>query len=217
MFFLHGVDADRTQVAIYELAGLEPARPRTPLRIAYRLPGMRAVREFPAAEVWGDGEVVLDGPHEWEIHLRAGLATQRADFVIAHEMAEWIFARIGKRWPHFLQKERACDAVAAALIAPHPAFSDALDDCGEDLCALAKSFAVSETFAALRVAEVRDVARAVIGGPRPRVRGPANWPLPATQLARDSALLAERPNLDGVRYTRLTDDPRRVVLAPDAA
>ena len=102
-------------------------------------------------------------------------------------------------------------ALAAALLAPRPAFLRARRDLGEDLRAVAERFTMTQTGVALRRGEVLGTPLAVIAPARVRVRGPEAWVWPPESTLR---AWARRP-LAGLKKTRLTDDPRRVVLEAD--
>jgi hypothetical protein len=142
----------------------------------------------------------------WRIRLRSNLPAHRKRFVAAHELAEWwLQAREGYQGDDI---EHAANYVGAAIIAPRRAFAAALRHHGRDFPALAASFVASQTTMALREAEILRVPRVIVAPSSVRVRGPEElvWPTAATlrSWARDGG--------PGLARTRLTDDPRRVVL-----
>jgi len=139
------------------------------------------------------------------IYLRAGSDPVRERFLIAHELAEWALERDGYREPDI---EDAADAIGAALVAPRRAFAAALRDLGERYDALAATFLATESLVALRVGETQHEPRALVTPQRVRARGPESWAWPDEHEIRRAA----RTGRPGLRRTKLTDDPRRVVL-----
>jgi hypothetical protein len=143
-----------------------------------------------------------------EIALRRGLAPRRRAWWIAHEVAERHLLERGYRKE---DAERAANAVAAALMMPSTAFRVAAAEHDFELVALSDDFAVDETAAALRLAEVGAVdAAAIVGPTRVYARTFGSFVIPAEpelrRLARSELLLP------GLRKVRLTDQPRRVAL-----
>lgn len=123
-------------------------------------------------------------------------------FNIAHELAEWRY------WDETDDhKESACDALAAAIVAPRPAFLRMLRLVGEDFAALAHAFKVSETSMALRLGETTDQPLVAITRNYHFVRG-REWGWPAEPELRRIASRGRQ----GIRRVRLTDDRMRVVL-----
>lgn len=121
------------------------------VEFASACPGVSSILLVAPDEVWGLGEATADGV----ILIRNDLEPTVRDFVIFHECAEIWVKRRGFRHDHFLAKERDCDAIAAALLAPAAAFVDAVEDLGPDnFAALAFEFSSTQTAMALRVGEV---------------------------------------------------------------
>ncbi len=184
--------------------GRDDDAPPIALELAADLLGDGApVYVVPATEVWGDGEVEEIAPGRWRIFVRENLSPEQFLFTVYHEIAEWHVHRLRLRFDHFLEKERVCDAIAAALVAPQRAFRAALRDHGEDFAELAEDFLATETCMALRLGEVEHVPVCVLseGGVR-RVRGPAwTWPQDPTT--------ASGP---GLRRARLRDRGERLAL-----
>jgi len=147
---------------------------------------------------------VLGAPR---IYYRSSLAPQRADFVVAHELAHWA---LGTRLTEDENDiESACDALAAALIAPRRAFLDAVRAYGTRLPRLARAFQTTESLTALRLGETTGEPLALVAPRSVRVRG-AMYSWPGESQLR--ALAAARRSGPGLRNTRLRDDPRRTVL-----
>lgn len=164
--------------------------------------------EYTPIRLPGDGALIriYDA---WRIYIRRRLTPERRAFVIAHELAEWwLKVRVGYQGEDV---EAAANYVAAAVLAPRHAFRLAVEDLGSDFPRLAEAFRVTETHAALREAELARLPRAVVSPALVRVRGPEEWVWPAESVVRRWA----RGAAPGLRKTRLTDDPRRVVLDAD--
>ncbi len=153
--------------------------------------------------------------HRPTICVRARLGKEALRWAILHELAEWHLQRVGYRGEDV---ELVAEALTAALVVPRDAYRKALRVHGDPTVdgarwkQLAFDFSTSQTCVALRHGEVTDEPLAVVAPTTVRVRGREwTWPdeLGLRQLAR-----AERP---GLRRAKLTDDPRRVVLAADDA
>jgi len=142
----------------------------------------------------------------WRIVVSRSLPRAYALFFVGHELAHWLMDLCGVKNDD--NEEAAADYLAAALLAPRETFRAALRELGEDLPALANVFHVTETCAALRLGEVTGQPLAVVTPHRVHVRGPEEWVWPDEMTLR--AWTRKTP--PGVRSTRLTDDPRRVVL-----
>lgn len=97
------------------------------------------------------------------IALRHGLSPLARAWRIAHELAE-----IDLRTCNYRDEdiEAAAESLAAAVLMPRAAFRAAVAEIGEDIAALAGAFAVPETAAALRLAEVGAIEAAAVVTPR---------------------------------------------------
>lgn len=149
----------------------------------------------PSALIWGEGALLGD-----QIVVRSGLDARRAEFVIAHEIAEWHLLGIGYREADV---EDVANRIGAALLAPQ-----ALVQCAPRAphwATLAQALDTTESFAALRWGEVFSVPLVLVTPHTIRVRGP-EWIWPHETSLRRLAF----------RYgERLGDDHSRVVwLAP---
>ncbi len=170
-----------------------------PVRIARGL-GLEVV-EVEAEEVHGDGEVQGDA-----LLVRRGLTREAFGWAAAHEIMEWHAHDVGHRFAHYLDKERFCDAGAAALLAPWRAFRRDVHYVGPVFDTLAASYGLSVTAAALRLGETTGTPVAVVAPLSVRVRGvPREWGT-ADELRR--AALGPPPV--GLRRTRICSE--RVVL-----
>ena len=193
--------------AAYEQAGLDPDRPHVP-RLARALLGPGAIQRGPRP-LHAPAALVRVGD-AWRIIVARSLPPLYALFAVGHELGHYLLARHGYDGD---DEERAADYLAGALLAPRRTFATAHRALGDDLPALAGAFSMTETGAALRLGEVTRAPLAVVSPQRVRVRGPDTWVWPDERTLR---AWVHRP-MPGLRKTRLTDDPRRVVLGVDDA
>lgn len=191
--------------AAYREAGLDPERPHL-VRLARALLGDDAIVRGPRP-VHGPAALVRVG-ESWHIVLSRSLPRLYALFAVGHELGHWLLRREGYDGH---DEERAADYIGGALLAPRSAFLAARRALGDELPALAEAFSMTETGAALRLGEVLRLPLAVVAPARVRVRGPDEWVWPDEGTLRR---WARRP-VPGLRKTKLTDDPRRVVLGVD--
>lgn len=197
--------------AAYDEVELDPERPHVP-RLARALLGPDAIQRGPRP-LHAPAALIRIGS-AWRIVLSRSLPPRYALFAVAHELGHWLLARYGHVGDDALDgmgEERAADYLGAALLAPRRTFLTARRALGNDLPELADAFALTETGAALRLGEVLRLPLAVVAPQQVRVRGPAEWVWPDERTLRQ---WARRP-APGLRKTRLTDDPRRVVLGVD--
>ena len=196
-------DPDAHQRLIYERAGLDPDEPAMMMDLAVGL-GLR-VQLAAHGGLKGDAELAHDG-QGWVIRRRPRLPLERAKFAVAHEIAEWFLSDIIDGGI-----ELACNALAAALIAPRRPFQSLIRLHGEaDYEQLALPFTMTETSAALRVAELREQRLIVVTPHRVYARGDWNtdeWTMRGWV----------QQDLPGLRKARLRDDPRRMVLTVEDA
>lgn len=199
-------EIEGTAEALYRMAGLDSGDGAKPLELARRLLGPSSVRVVHAAALIGDGAfAVVNG--EPRIYVRAKLPRNRRRWLLSHELAEWWLWRERYREPDV---ELLADALAAALIAPRQLFLRAVRRDGQQLPLLALRFNVTESCAALRVGETTGTPTALLAPSRPiRFRGDERaWPNEA-ELWRAARAATELP---GIARSKLTDEPRRVVL-----
>ena len=195
----HGVtkmheELEGAALAIYREAGADPWEPVSILALARALLGPE--------NVWTGGTRELCALYD---NLTGRLLVQRRGdvvlraFRVAHELAEWWFARERFEAPDL---EHWCNALAVRLLAPAPAFRVVASEYGCDLVLLATTFNISETMAALRIGEVMGRAVLVTLPGRHLGSGPEwQWP-------------AEPPR--EVRRIKITDAPRRLALVADS-
>ena len=188
--------------AAYREAGLDPETPHI-TRLARALLGPTAIMRGPRP-IHGPAALIRV-KDDWRIVISRSLPAIYATFAVGHELGHWLLARSGYRGD---DEEASADYLAGALLAPRRAFISAWRAMGDDFAALAETFSMTETGAALRLGEVLRVPLAVISPALVRVRGPDEWVWPAESVVRGWS----RKGAPGLRKVRLTDDPRRVVL-----
>jgi hypothetical protein len=143
-------------------------------------------------------------PKQRQIWLREGLSAVQAEFVLAHELAEFALHELGYQEP---DKDQQCDAIAARLVCPRTAFQRAIRAVGDDLPQLANGFLTTQSVAALRLGETTGRPVVLITERHVHARGDAfEWGT-VTQIRR-----AARVGVPGLERRDLTDAPRRVVL-----
>lgn len=84
------------------------------------------------------------------------------NFAVAHECAEWALRELVLWRGEHAQRERAANAIAAAILAPPDAVSRAYRHYGERFESLASVFGMSQTAIVLRLAEVEAENRAIV-------------------------------------------------------
>lgn len=194
--------ASEIGAALYQRAKLDPREPprRGTIEIAVRLIGRavillqpRAMAEATVARVKGELRIVI----------RRGTSPQRANFLVGQMLGRLALKEeIGVE---SLEQERA---VAAWLVAPPEPFCRRLHAVGVDLQALAAPFAITQTCAALRAAEVEQIDAAVTTPDTVHRRGKLFSWLPDEGLRE----LAAKPGLRNVRRRAVSDEPGRVAL-----
>jgi hypothetical protein len=146
--------------------------------IAGRVLGPRGVAFGPRGTV-----AFLDG-----VRIIVPIDHPDLNFAVAHELAEWALAYLARFGGGHVERERAANYVGAAIVAPASAVRRAHAHWGERLRTIAKAFALSQTCAALRLAEVRRDERAIItrsGHVLLRSQGAFPWgDVPVIRVAR---------------------------------
>jgi hypothetical protein len=125
----------------------------------------------------------IDG---WQIVVNPGARDVR--FHVAHELGEWALRSLAQFSGSDVERERAANYIAAAILAPEAAVRRAHAAVGERLQVLASQFGLSQTSVVLRLAEVRGDERAIVtasGNVLIRAQGAFPWAtVPIVDLAR---------------------------------
>lgn len=139
------------------------------------------------------------------IALSAKIPYEYQGFYALHEVGHWLVAEHRMR-PD--DEEAFADAVAAALLAPKPAFQRVVRAVGFDYSAISDEVVQTETWAALRTAEIYGIPTVVVAK-RLRIRGDETWVWGESEAEIRALSRQDRP---GIHKTKLTDDPKRIVL-----
>jgi hypothetical protein len=123
---------------------------------------------------------------------------------LAHELAHYACALARLPMPH---DERFVASVGSRLVTPAAAFRRAINS-GHQREALGRLFGVSQTCTVLRKAELTGQPAAIVTPTTIYARG--DWECPPGDTLR----AALRSRARWFRQTRLTDDPRRVLVVP---
>lgn len=187
----------------YRMAGVDTTTAAPPIWLAEQLLGPGCVVPIPYLRQSGGGALVrVNG--QARIYYRCHLPLERRSFVIAHELAHWC---LGQGAGDELETERACDALAAALLTPRPAFLRAVSKHGARFTRLARAFATTESLVALRFGETTFEPLALVAPRSIRVRGAAySWP---SEPEVRALAVTSKP---GLRKAVLKDDSRRTTL-----
>lgn len=199
-------DLDGLADALYREAKLELDEPVNPAALARTLLGSSdAVQVVPPHALKYTRAQLAFVSGEWRIYVRRDDRPTMA-FNVAHELAHWALRREGYDGDN---EERDADYLGAAIIAPRRAFGAAVRIHGRDYVALAEAFGTTESLAALRFGEATSTPLALVRPGLVRVRSQLSfvWPDEGT-ITRWARGAVPR----GLVKTRLTDDPRRVLL-----
>ncbi len=191
-------EADR----LYRAAGLDSGTAAPIIWLATELLGAGAI--VPVHMLREPGGACLARVNgQARIYFRSRLPPMRRDFAIGHELAHWCLRDAEEGF----ELELACDALAAALIAPRAAFLKVVARHGARFTRLARAFATTESLVALRFGETTLEPLALVAPGSVRVRGAVySWP---SEPALRALATSPRP---GLRKASLRDDPRRHAL-----
>lgn len=192
-------------VSLYERLGFDPSKPISTFRIARAWLGADAIVR-PPVYMGTASTFIYDGRRR--IAIARKVPDLQAGHLVGHEIGHGLLAEIGYCDD---DEEDMADLIGAALLAPAPAVWMFYRIFGPRAFAeMADQVGSSETWAALRLAEVRNIPRAVITPQKVRVRGPDNFVWGSEADVRH--LAKSRATRPGVTKIRLRDDPRRIVL-----
>lgn len=185
--------------SIYRRGRLDEETGAPPAAIIRSVLGSSAVHFVPENALRQGGALARVGA-DWRIYLRKGLPAREVGFVALHELAHFVLGEAGT--------ESECNALAAALLAPGPAFARVADRAGKGVFTrLARWFNCSESLAVLRMGEL-GTPTALLTPESVRLRGATfSWPARA-EIRR----LANGKALPGLRKAHLRDDPLRIAL-----
>gem|GEM_PF-4982883 len=153
-----------------------------------------------AARVLGPDAIALDTTMRGAAYLRRTIdgwqivvnpRGRDVRFHVAHELGEWALRSLAKFQGSEVERERAANYLAAAILAPEPAVRRVHAAVGERLPVLASQFGLSQTSVVLRLAEVHGDERAVVtasGNVLLRTQGAFPWMnVPVVDVARGAA------------------------------
>jgi hypothetical protein len=190
---------EREACRLYRKAGLDWSEGAAPFDLITGIMGPDSVRWAESDWLRGGGAAVRIGA-TWKIYLYRHHPKNNLRFIACHELSHIWLGRGAT--------ETECDALAACLLAPRPAFQSALREVGSDYAKLAKWFVTTEAWAALRFGEVTLAPPALVSPASVRIRG--EWSLSSEPSAVRALAGQVAP---GLRRARLRDDPRRIVLS----
>lgn len=152
-------------------------------RIAARVLGPHAVSLNPQMKGAAYLRRTIDG---FQIVVNPGARDVR--FHVAHELGEWALRSLAQFSGSEVERERAANYLAAAILAPESAVRRAHAAVGERLKLLAAQFGLSQTSVVLRLAEVHGSERAIVtrtGNVLIRTQGAFPWAsVPVLEVAR---------------------------------
>lgn len=190
---------------IYAEARRDPSRATPTPELAQALVGPDSIRrvstrqlEKPAAASEASGRLV--------IHVPQTVAPWQANHLVGRQLARWYLIHHGYDGGHV---DSVVRCLAAALCLPTPAFWRARDALGEGLADLGAHFRVSQSLAALRVAECAGYPTALKTEKKILVRG-NHWDWPVTQEEWGGLFRHARER--GMVLTPLSDARGRIVL-----
>lgn len=191
-------DIEGNAAYLYELAGADPDDPPGTPAIARAILGPGCIRRVRPSDLKSFAALArVQG--RWLIYVRRNLRPSGINFLVGHELAEWLYRETDDP-----DVERACDALAAALVAPRRALLKIYRR-PDDLHDVADALVCSETCAALRIGEALDEPIAVVAPTHIHTRPPDwRWP-PESELRKASSL-------PGVARVPFTGDRRRFAL-----
>lgn len=194
--------------AFYEQLGFDPTYPVDTFRLARRLLGPDGI-ERRVRLAGASGHVFyVHGERRIAVNGRLPLGYQR--HAAGHELGHIVLEENGYTGDDI---EQACDLFGAAIMAPMSAVRAMVRAFGPDHEAIADEVVATQTWAALRVAECLGIPRAIVTPVKTYVRGPDSFEWGTEDSLRQ--LARTRIPRPGTRKTRLSDDPRRVVLDVD--
>lgn len=195
-------------VAFYRERGHEPDLPVSTFSLAREWLGADAIVSIKGIVGAQATTFIQEGRRR--IAVTSKLPRQYQRFLVGHEIAHLLFERENYSGEDL---ERCCDTLGAALMAPIPCVIAMRRAFGDNFAEHAAEAGCTETQAALRLAEVLHIPRAIITPQKLYVRGPDEFVWPEEGAIR--SLAKARVLRPGLRKSRLGDDPRRWVIDVD--
>lgn len=200
---MDATEVEALAVDFYRRLKLDPAQPVDTFRLARLLLGADGIER--GTSIVGALAKVYTVNGKRRIAVSRKATVEYAQFYVGHELGHIVCDEQGYRQADV---ERVCDMFGAAVMAPIPAVHAMLRAFGRDHEAIADELISTQTHAALRVAEVLRIPRAIITPARVYARGPDEFVWGSEDELRKLAR-RERP---GIVRAKLTDDPRRVMI-----
>lgn len=195
---MDGADLEGLAEWAYQAARLSDDSPASCLELAQRLLGGHVIPSHDVVTAR-----LARTPGGYTIHLRPGLPTVDARWLVAHEIAEWLLEQEDYREA---DAESVADALAARLIAPRRAIREALR-WGVEVPELAEACGSTQSCALLRQSEVSGAPTALVTPARIYVRGD-EWGWPGETDVRRLVVVSH----PGLTKVRIADARRRVGL-----
>jgi hypothetical protein len=205
---MEGAALEGLAEALYREAGFEPDEPESPVAIARKVIGADAVEIVPPGALRFTPAQLALVNGRWRIFVRRS-EPQALTFSVAHELAHWALRREGYQGQ---DEERLADYLGACLIAPAAAFARAVKAVGDDMAELSEIFGTTQSLVALRWGERTSTPLALVRPGLVRVRSQLEFVWPDERTIRR---WAHGTPPKGLAKTKLTDDPRRVLLMAD--
>lgn len=202
------VSLEAMAVDFYQRHKLDPSEPTSTFKLARLEHGPATITRppsivgrFPSCAY---RNIVTGTQH---IGLRRTIPEDEQQWYVGHELAHLM---LGRKHGESEEIEAACDYLGACLMAPRPAVVALYRSFGWNVSAIARTVVATQTWAGLRLAETMLVPVAAVSPALVRVRGPEEWNWPDERTIRGWASSQPGP---GLRKVRVTDRPRRVLLA----
>jgi len=196
-------------VALYNRLDLDPSEPVSPFRIARKMFGPECITRTPILMA-AASTAIVNGRRI--IAVRRSVPVEYQGFFVAHEIAHTLMQDAHYEGDDEDQ-ERMADYLGACIVCPAPAARELYKQFGRDFEAISDELGSTQTFTALRLAEVRRIPRIIVTPKKVYDRLPEEWSRPSPAEMRKLAT-SNRP---GLTKMRLTDAPGRIVVDVDEA
>ena len=197
-------DVEGNAAGIFELAKCDPSDPVGPASLIRRILGRDGLEFIDRSKMRTSVAKLCKVNGAFRVYAANGTDDADLAFNLSHELAEWLYWNEADN-----EKERACDALAAALVAPRPAFLRMLRVVGEDFGSLAHAFGSTPTSMAMRLGETTQRPVVVITRTHHFIRGREWRWQPEAELRR----IAKAGGCPGIKSASL--ERKRTALLPD--